>query len=394
MADDVVLLYDDGLLAHQPQGWDPAHPERLAELRARLEHPAVAPTPEERAEMDYRIRLLEGLLATPLLPGMAWGHPERPERLTAVRDGLLEAPVPGSRWERPAAAPSAVLERVHRPDYVRWVDSLRGQHAFLDPDTTAVSPGSVDAAHLAAGAAVGAVERVVEGSASRAMALVRPPGHHALSARAMGFCLFNNAAVAAAHARAGLGCERVLLVDWDAHHGNGTQEIFEDDPGVLLFDTHLDPSFFPGSGALQEIGSGPGAGRTVNVPLPFRSGDAAVLAAFREILVPVAEAFRPDLVLVSAGFDGHADDLNMTMTAAGFGAICGVVRDIADRHADGRLALVLEGGYGAGALAASVHACVEVLAGAPPPVPVPAEEPDPGLEAVRRATAFHLPRWT
>lgn len=224
----------------------------------------------------------------------------------------------------------------------------------------------------------------MEGRALSAFALVRPPGHHAESVRARGFCLFNNVAVAAAHARAALGCARVLIVDWDAHHSNGTQEIFWADPNVMLFDTHRASPFYPGSGALEEVGVGLGEGTTINVPLPGGSGDAAMLKAFREILVPAAEFFNPDLVLVSAGFDTHRFDLALNVSEEGLAALTGIVRDIADRHCDGRLVMVLEGGYSLESLAKGTRAVLEVLAGAEP-----ADPPECGIREVAAAAEFH-----
>ena len=364
MPDDTLLIYHPGMLEHKPGGYKEDHPEWL--------------TPAQ-------IAALEELAQT----GSQWSHPERPERLTSVVGWLESRPIDGVRWAQPEPAPRTALERAHGAEYVRGVEALRGLDAWLHPDTTAVSPNSVEAAELAAGAAMRAAEAVVRGEAKRAMALVRPPGHHTSRPQPRGFCLYNNIAVAAAHARAELGVERVLLIDWDAHHGNGTQDLFYEDPSVLLFDTHLNgEDFYPGTGALEEIGRGPGEGATVNVPLPQGAGNRTVLAAFEQVLLPVADRFRPDLVLVSAGFDAHQNDLNMSMTEAGFGALCGIVRDIADRHAAGRLALVLEGGYNYASLSLSVRACVEVLAGAAPPPQVPRTD-EPGLEAVRRAAAFH-----
>jgi acetoin utilization deacetylase AcuC-like enzyme len=295
------------------------------------------------------------------------GHPESPARLRAIHDELARRPVKGSSTVAPRPASRAVVERVHTPSHIDRVESARGRYAQLDPDTT-LSAESVPAAFLAAGAAVEAVSAVVRGDARRAFALVRPPGHHAEADEAMGFCVFNNIAIAAAHAIAELGCERVLVVDWDVHHGNGTQHSFYDRRDVLVFNTHRYP-FYPGTGALEQTGIGEGEGFTINAPLPPGLGDGDYAAIFEELLLPVAEAFRPDVVLVSAGFDPHAADPlgGMRVTEEGFAHLCGVVRDVADRHARGRLALVLEGGYDLGALARSVHACVEVLCGAAPP---------------------------
>ncbi len=319
------------------------------------------------------------------------GHPECPQRLEAVCDALRDRVVPGTAWASPKPCRARLLERVHAPDYVDQLDLLRGKTAWLDGDT-AVSPGSVAAARLAAGAAIDAVTAVVAGTARRAFAIVRPPGHHAEYDHAMGFCLFNNIAIAAAHARDELGCDRVLVVDWDVHHGNGTQHAFSDRPDILFFSTHQSP-FWPGTGDLHEIGADAGIGFTINVPLPAGCGDGAYRAVFDELLVPVADDFQPDVILVSAGFDADARDPigGMAMTTAGFGALCGVVRDLADRHCEGRLVLVLEGGYDLAALAEGARMCVQVMAGATPPE-VPAV---PGLAAqvIDQVRAVHRGFW-
>ena len=316
----------------------------------------------------------------------AW-HPERPERLRAVEQILKAQPIAGVRWATPPEGDRAAVERVHGARYVARIESLGGRNAQLDPDTS-MSPGSLHAAHLATGAAVEAVEAVVAGRARNTFALVRPPGHHAEQTRAMGFCLYNNIAIAAEHARAELGCERVLVIDWDVHHGNGTQHSFEDRADVLYFSLHHYP-FFPGSGALDEVGVGDGRGYTVNVPLHGGCGDPEFITTFQQVLVPIADRFRPDIVLVSAGYDAHhADPLGgMRVTSEGYAALCGIALDIAARHAGGRLALFLEGGYDLAGLAASVRACVEVLAGATPPAPDQWKASK--LPAVEKAIAFH-----
>ncbi len=319
------------------------------------------------------------------------GHPERPGRLEAVCRILRANVVPGTVWAVPTPARARLLERVHAPGYVDQLDELRGKSARLDADT-AVSPGSVAAARLAAGATLDAVTAVVRGTARRAFALVRPPGHHAEFDHAMGFCLFNNIAVAAAHARGELGCDRVLVVDWDVHHGNGTQHAFFDSPDVLFFSTHQSP-FWPGTGDLHEIGADAGIGFTINVPLPIGCDDGAYRAVFDELLVPVVDHFEPDVILVSAGFDADTRDPigGMTMTAAGFGALCGVVCDLADRHCDGRLVLVLEGGYDLQALADGTHACVEVMAGATPPEVAAA--PGRAAQVIDQVRVVHRGLW-
>jgi len=318
-------------------------------------------------------------------------HPESPARLRAIIQGLERSPLRGTRLVTPEAASREQLERVHHPSYVEEILALDGEHRILDQDTT-LSPGSVQAALLSAGAAIDAVTAVSSGQAKNAFSLSRPPGHHAEPDRAMGFCIFNNVAVAAAHALATLGHRRVLIIDWDVHHGNGTQAAFYDRDDVLFFSTHRLP-FYPGTGALREVGEGKGKGFNVNVPLPARLGDGDYAAIFYELLVPIADAYRPDLVLVSAGFDSHADDPlgGMGVTPAGFAHLCALAGLIADRHAGGKLALFLEGGYDLEGLSRSVHACVEVLTGASPPLLGP---PEPqGLEAIEEAKQIHGRYW-
>ncbi len=295
------------------------------------------------------------------------GHPESPERLRAIRTALEEAPLPGVTWAQPSPAPRDAVARVHAPRYVDQIEALRGKSIDLDPDTH-TSPGSVAAAFLSAGAALEAVTAVVQGKARRAFSLGRPPGHHAEPGRAMGFCLFNNVAIASEHARAALGVERVMIIDWDVHHGNGTQHAFEARRDVLVFDTHRFP-FYPGTGALRESGQGEGEGFTVNVPLPAAMGDGDYAAVYADLLEPIANQFKPGLVLVSAGFDAHRDDplADMDVTEDGFAHLCGVASRIADQVAGGRLVMLLEGGYNLTALARSVRNCVEVLTGSTPP---------------------------
>jgi len=217
-----------------------------------------------------------------------------------------------------------------------------------------------------------------------AFALVRPPGHHAEPVRARGFCLFNNVAVAAAHARSALGCERVLIVDWDAHHGNGTQDIFWAEPDVMFFDIHRAAPFYPGSGHLEEVGAGLGEGTTINVPLPAGAGDEAYLKAFRDILAPAAAWFKPDIILVSAGFDPHWHDLALNVSYEGFGALTGFMQQLAEQHCEGRLVFVLEGGYNLESLANGTRAVLAVLAGNTVPVPDTC-----GIAEVQAAADFH-----
>jgi acetoin utilization deacetylase AcuC-like enzyme len=299
-------------------------------------------------------------------------------------------PVAGTVRRPPRPATRAELLAAHTAVHVARVEALSGQSASLDPDTH-LSPRSVDAAYLAAGASVVAVEEVLAGRAANAFALVRPPGHHAEPERAMGFCLFNNAAVAA-QAALTHGARRVLVLDWDVHHGNGTQACFEARRDVLYQSLHQFP-FYPGTGAVQEIGTGEGEGFTVNCPLPGGQGDGDYAVAFHELLLPIAEAFAPDLVLVSAGFDPHEDDPlgGMQLTERGFKAMATAARRLAESCCRGKLVLLLEGGYSLSGLARSVHACVESLQGANEELPQGGGRR--ALEAVTEAKRQLRPFW-
>ncbi len=274
------------------------------------------------------------------------GHPERPARAEAVRDALYAAGL-RDRGTHVAIRPARdeELARVHTAAYLdELTRAVPGQTGWLDPDTY-FSPGTWDAVLAAAGSVAELSTRVLAGELSSGLAVVRPPGHHAERDRAMGFCLINNVAVAAAAARAA-GAARVAILDWDVHHGNGTQQIFWDDPTVMYVSVHQFP-FYPGTGAPAEIG-GPGArGATVNVGLPAGSGDRDYLAAFDHVMLPALRRFRPDLVLVSAGFDAHhADPLAaMRVTRMGFTGMAARMRAVADEVAGGRWVVALEGGY-------------------------------------------------
>ena len=289
------------------------------------------------------------------------GPPERSERASVMAAAAGRWRDAGGQVVAPREATKEQLRRVHDAPYIQRISETAGQATALDPDTY-TSPESYEIALLAAGAAVDAVERVMGDSHTTAFALVRPPGHHAERGRAMGFCLFNNIAVAAAHAKT-LGADRVAVVDFDVHHGNGTQHIFERDPSVLYVSTHQYP-YYPGTGAADEIGTGEGTGFTVNVPMESGSVDGDYQVAFDEVIVPVLRQFKPDVLLVSAGFDAHERDPLATMraTADGFGAMTAALRAVAEETCDGRMALVTEGGYDLQALAASIDQTVAALA--------------------------------
>lgn len=282
-------------------------------------------------------------------------HPERKERLLAIMHLIEETKIDLHKI-KPEPASIEEMQYVHDPEYINKVKEYSEREMPLDPDTV-LCRESYHAALLAAGGMISAVDD------GRAFALVRPPGHHALSDRGMGFCLFNNIAIGARHAQR-TGYDRVLVVDWDVHHGNGTQHIFYDDPSVFYFSVHQYPHY-PGTGSAGETGSGAGQGYTLNVPLPAGSGDAEYVNVFKNILIPAALEFDPDIVLVSAGFDAHIDDplAGMAVTTAGFGRMASIVSSIADRCCDGRLAITLEGGYDLNALSHSVLAVLKVMAG-------------------------------
>jgi acetoin utilization deacetylase AcuC-like enzyme len=312
------------------------------------------------------------------------GHPERPARLRAVLDDLGRLPVAGVERRAPRAATRAEIEAVHAASYLSEVERLAGRHVELEADTV-LSKGSWRAATHAAGAAVAAVEAVWAGEARNAFVAARPPGHHAEVDRAMGFCVLNNVAIAAAAARR-LGAERVLIVDWDVHHGNGTQHAFEARRDVLFMSCHQYP-FYPGTGAPDEVGRGEGRGFTVNCALPPGQADADLGAVFTDLFLPIGLEYRPDLVLVSAGFDPHARDPlgEMRLSERGFAAMCSALRDLADEACGGRLVLLLEGGYDLRALTASTRACLEILAGARERFPAGVSRAGPAIAASRAA---------
>ena len=292
-------------------------------------------------------------------------HPESHRRLEALHAMLAERDMAGRFQEVPARrADREELLLVHAPEYVDLVASTAGQeHCSLDPDTS-TSPRSYEAALLAAGGLNEAISKVITGELQNAFALVRPPGHHAEGHRAMGFCLFNNVAVGAKYAQRFHGLQRILIVDWDLHHGNGTQHTFEEDSSVLYFSTHQYP-YYPGSGALAQVGRAEGTGFTLNVPLAPGQDDSVYVAIFEEILRPVALEFEPELILVSAGFDIHTDDPlgGMNITPEGFAALTRSLLTTAEACCGGKVVLTLEGGYDLNGLKASVRAVLNELSG-------------------------------
>lgn len=291
-------------------------------------------------------------------------HVEQAARLHAITAALNASGLRSSLLEVTArSATEAHLRAVHTAqmiELVRW--SATRPRSWIDHDTYTTS-ASWDAALMAAGTTMAVVEAVVSGAAHNGFALVRPPGHHATPTDSMGFCLFNNVAVAARYAIDHLGIGRVAIVDFDVHHGNGTQDIFYEDDRVFFCSTHASP-LYPGTGAEREIGSGKGRGTTLNLPLPHGVGDAGFARLFDEVVIPAILRYRPDLILVSAGYDGHwADPLGpLTLSVTGYAALTARLMEAAEEVCNGRIVLVLEGGYHVRALAASVMACLEMLA--------------------------------
>jgi acetoin utilization deacetylase AcuC-like enzyme/formylglycine-generating enzyme required for sulfatase activity len=292
------------------------------------------------------------------------GHPEAPERLTAIV-GRLEATGLAAELAPLKPTPASVewIDTIHNGEYVERARAACEQgDRYLDSMDVPISRQSYNAAVLAAGGVLVAVDAVMAGEVANAFCAVRPPGHHAMKDRAMGFCIFNNVAIGARYVQQKHGLARVLIVDWDVHHGNGTQEAFYDDPNVLYFSIHQWP-FYPGTGSASQTGAGAGSGLTINVPVPAGSGDREFIEAFEQQLRPAAMAFSPDFVFLSAGFDAQAGDAlgSMNVTREGFARLTRIVKEIAQKCCEGRLVSVLEGGYGTDLLAASVEAHVRAL---------------------------------
>ena len=293
-----------------------------------------------------------------LLHEMGSGHPESPERLRSIRSHLEST----GTWGRllplePRPASKEWVQQIHNPSYMQRLEQLSPASGYvsLDPDTI-MCPGTLNAAFLAVGAAMTGVDSVMSQEVDQAFCAIRPPGHHAETDRAMGFCFLNTIAIAAKYIQGRYGLQRVLIVDWDVHHGNGTQQAFYEDPSVLYFSVHQYPHY-PGTGGVTETGEGAGEGMTINVPLAVGQGNEDYQEAFQKILVPAADAFKPEWILISAGFDAHRDDplAGMNITAEGFGALTNIVTTIANRYASGRIVSCLEGGYHPVALGTSVE---------------------------------------
>lgn len=321
-------------------------------------------------------------------------HPERPQRALVMIEMAESLRRPDMHFILPRAATQAEVALCHDPAYIHLVERTATVDRFdFDPDTH-TSRESFATAVLAAGGVLTAVEAVADGAAANAFSIVRPPGHHALPARAMGFCLFNNVAIAAAWLRAVRGLERVMIIDWDLHHGNGTQEIFYESPEVLYVSLHQFPHY-PGTGSLEEQGAGAGAGYTVNAPLPATFGDDEYLRVFDELILPIGRQFRPQFILVSAGFDCHFRDPlgDMRVSEPGFSAMTRRIKLLAAECCGGKMVAALEGGYDLEALAASGEAVLLELGRE---ADEPIAEPPGGLGAIpiiERMRARLRPWW-
>ncbi|HUI46302.1 MAG TPA: histone deacetylase [Nitrospirota bacterium] len=323
------------------------------------------------------------------------GHPESPNRLRVLHD-LINAEFSGLPLIPPRLATENELALVHDPLYIQMVANTEGK-AFsrLDPDT-GLSARSYEIARLAAGGLLQAIDSLLthEPRTPKAVfAFVRPPGHHAEPSRGMGFCIFNNVAIAAEYAREKFGLKRILIVDWDLHHGNGTQHAFYDSPAVLYFSSHQYP-YYPGSGSFEEVGSGAGEGFTINAPLPAGFGDAEYVRIYSTVLLPVALEYKPELVLVSAGFDPFVRDPlgSMKMSGEGFGALTGIVHDIAQTTCDGKILITLEGGYNPDGLRSGVRSVLRTLLGRPAEIVVK-EPADAAYQVIERIISTQRKYW-
>ncbi|HET7011900.1 MAG TPA: histone deacetylase [Anaerolineales bacterium] len=321
------------------------------------------------------------------------GHPERPERLGVLRQWLDLNRAEGFMHVTAEAASAQALATVHPSTYLEALEAAcRQGPGYIDPAPTYVTPASYEAACLAAGGTLAVLDAILEGRARSGFAIVRPPGHHATPDQAMGFCLLNNVAIAARHAIS-RGKTRVMIFDFDVHHGNGTQAVFESDPDVLYISTHQE-GIYPLTGWHDEIGIGAGEGSVIDLPLPSGTGDLGLLRVLDEVVFAAATRFRPDVVMVSAGFDTHWRDplASLQLTTSGYSAVAKKLMELAADLCAGRLLFALEGGYDSEAVAEGVLACLAAMAGRPAYLDHlgPAPQPEPDIDPIlQRARSLH-----
>jgi acetoin utilization deacetylase AcuC-like enzyme len=322
-------------------------------------------------------------------------HPENPNRLRAIYSMLPGIDKEGVVYIPARLASHEEIALIHEQSYIESIARTQGKtQRRLDPDTV-TSPRSYEAACTAVGGVLELIEAILRGQVSSGFALVRPPGHHAERGRAMGFCIFNNVAIGARYLQEKYSMKRILIVDWDLHHGNGTQHAFYDDPGVLYFSTHQSP-YYPGTGAYEETGDGKGKGYTVNVPMSYGMGDQDYECVFREILLPVADQYKPEWILVSAGFDiHHSDPLGgMTVSEGGFAMMTRMLLDMGAKHCGGKVLFALEGGYDLTGLANSTKAVIMEMKETPLYAPREKDNLSAGiLQTVARVKQVLKPYW-
>jgi acetoin utilization deacetylase AcuC-like enzyme len=294
-----------------------------------------------------------------------YGHPERPERLAAINDAVMAAPYyPDLLKIKPSLPDVRYIEMIHSPSYIQRVrKEITGGSQYLDSMDTAVCTDSYDIALLAVGGSLNMCDTIMDGRAANGFCAIRPPGHHAEKNSAAGFCIFNNIAIAARYLQVRHGIGAIAIVDWDVHHGNGTQHSFESDGSILYISLHQYPYHYPGTGSPSETGTGAGKGFTLNIPMQAGSGDREYLDAFRSRILPRLDEFRPEILLISAGFDAHRSDplSSIRLSSDAFGEFTAMLKQAAERHARSRMISFLEGGYDCGALAESVMQMMNVL---------------------------------
>lgn len=333
-----------------------------------------------------------------ILHDMGDYHPESPKRLISIYEMLDQPDMAGKFIQVPTrAATREEICWIHNKSYYSLIESTKGRSEYLDPDTS-TSPKSFEAAATAVGGCLNALDMIFSGEINNAFALIRPPGHHAEANRSKGFCLFNNVAIAAEYARRKYGCKKVMIVDWDLHHGNGTQNSFYESNKVFYVSTHQYP-YFPGSGDFSEFGWHDGEGFTLNIPMSVGYGDGDFMRLFDEIIVPAGMEYAPDLLIVSVGMDTYfADPLGgMKVTPKGYAAMTGAMMKLAEKCCEGRMLMALEGGYNLEGLTTSVKECLKTMQLEPENRPTETfepEQPERLLSLIHKVVEIHSRYWT